>query len=177
MPVVFLRQGDITVIPADAIVNAANSGLLGGGGVDGAVHAAGGPEILAECRHLRATRFPQGLPTGQAVATTAGRLPARWVIHAVGPIHRGRPEEPELLAAAYRNSLAVAHELGAATISFPAISTGLFSYPLADAARIALRELAGAHDGLIPTMVLFSSSILAVHAEVARACGIPVEVV
>lgn len=131
-------QGDITEQEADAIVNAANHSLLGGGGVDGAIHRRGGPEILTECRRLRETRFPDGLPTGEAVATTAGRLPARWVIHTVGPTYARTKDKSHLLAACFRNSLAVADELGAATVAFPAISTGVYRWPVADAARIAV---------------------------------------
>jgi O-acetyl-ADP-ribose deacetylase len=133
-----LVQGDITREEADAIVNAANSSLLGGGGVDGAIHRRGGPDILAECRELRASRFPDGLPTGQAVATTAGRLPARWVIHTVGPVYAKSEDRSGLLASCYRESLAVADELGAATVAFPAVSAGIYGWPLADAARIAV---------------------------------------
>ena len=131
-------QGDITEQQADAIVNAANHTLLGGGGVDGAIHRRGGPEILAECRRLREDRFPDGLPTGEAVATTAGRLPARWVIHTVGPTFAKTKDKSHLLAACFRSSLAVADELGAATVAFPAISTGVYRWPLEDAARIAV---------------------------------------
>jgi O-acetyl-ADP-ribose deacetylase (regulator of RNase III) len=134
-------QGDITEQEADAIVNAANHSLLGGGGVDGAIHRRGGPEILAECRRLRETRFPDGLPTGEAVATTAGRLPARWVIHTVGPTYAKTKDKSHLLAACFRNSLAVADELGAATVAFPAISTGVYRWPVDDAARIALETV------------------------------------
>jgi len=133
-----LVQGDITEQRVDAIVNAANSSLLGGGGVDGAIHRKGGPEILAECRRLRETRYEKGLPTGQAVATTAGRLPARWVIHTVGPVYTPDEDRSHLLASCYTNSLAVADELGAATVAFPAISTGIFGWPMANAAEIAL---------------------------------------
>ncbi|MEV5413366.1 O-acetyl-ADP-ribose deacetylase [Thermopolyspora sp. NPDC052614] len=133
-----LVQGDITEQRVDAIVNAANSSLLGGGGVDGAIHRKGGPEILAECRKLRASTYPQGLPTGQAVATTAGLLPARWVIHTVGPVHSPDEDRSHLLAACYTNALAVADELGAASVAFPAVSTGIFCWPMADAAEIAL---------------------------------------
>jgi len=131
-------QGDITEVHADAIVNAANSSLLGGGGVDGAIHRRGGPEILAACKELRRTRYPDGLPTGQAVATTAGRLPARWVIHTVGPVYAKSEDRSELLASAYRESLRVADELGAASVAFPAISAGIYGWPLDDAARIAV---------------------------------------
>ena len=137
-------QGDITEQEADAIVNAANHSLLGGGGVDGAIHSRGGAEILAECRRLRETRFPDGLPTGEAVATTAGRLPARWVIHTVGPTYAKTKDKSHLLAACFRNSLAVADELGAATVAFPAISTGVYRWPVDDAARIALETVRAA---------------------------------
>ena len=133
-----LTLGDITEQDADAVVNAANSTLLGGGGVDGAIHRRGGPEILAACRRLRQTTLPDGLPTGQAVATTAGRLPARWVIHAVGPVHSAREDRSPLLASAYRESLRVADELGARTVAFPAISAGAYGWPLDDAARIGV---------------------------------------
>jgi O-acetyl-ADP-ribose deacetylase len=133
-----IEQGDITEVRADAIVNAANSSLLGGGGVDGAIHRRGGPEILAACKELRATTLPDGLPAGQAVATTAGRLPARWVIHTVGPVYSKREDRSETLASCYRESLRVAEALGAHTVAFPAISTGVYGWPKEDAARIAL---------------------------------------
>jgi O-acetyl-ADP-ribose deacetylase len=134
-------QGDITEQEVDAIVNAANHSLLGGGGVDGAIHRRGGPEILAECRKLREETCPEGLPTGQAVATTAGRLPARWVIHTVGPTYAKSKDKSPLLADCFRNSLAVADELGAASVAFPAISTGVYRWPIDDAARIALEAV------------------------------------
>ena len=134
-------HGDLTLVPVDAVVNAANSTLLGGGGVDGAIHRAGGPAILAACRDLRATRFPDGLPTGQAVATTAGDLPARWVIHTVGPVHGRTPDGAERLADCYRHSLAVADELGARSVAFPLISAGAYGWPKDDAQRIALETL------------------------------------
>lgn len=128
-----LVQGDITREETDAIVNAANSGLRGGGGVDGAIHRAGGPIILEECRQIG------GCPTGQAVITSGGRLKARFVIHTVGPVYRdGHHGEAELLASAYRNSLGLAKERSLQSISFPSISTGIYGYPVADAARIAL---------------------------------------
>jgi O-acetyl-ADP-ribose deacetylase len=128
-----LEQGDITRVAVDAIVNAANSSLLGGGGVDGAIHAAGGPAILDECRRLGGCR------TGEAKATTAGRLPARYVIHTVGPVWRGGESgEDELLAACHRSSLELAASLGCATVALPAISTGAFGFPLERAARIAV---------------------------------------
>jgi O-acetyl-ADP-ribose deacetylase len=137
-----LVRGDITTQEVDAIVNAANSKLLGGGGVDGAIHRAGGPEILAECRELRATTLPDGLPTGQAVATTAGKLPARHVIHTVGPVYAKTKDRSDLLASAYRESLRVADEVGARTVAFPAVSAGIYGWPMDDAARIAVQTVA-----------------------------------
>ncbi|TDC98995.1 O-acetyl-ADP-ribose deacetylase [Nonomuraea deserti] len=136
-----LVLGDITEQEVDAVVNAANSSLMGGGGVDGAIHRRGGPEILEECRRLRASRYGKGLPTGQAVATTAGRLPARWVIHTVGPVHSRSQDRSELLASCYRESLRVADSLGARSVAFPAISTGIYGWPMDDAARIALEAV------------------------------------
>ena len=129
--------GDITKQNVDVIVNAANSTLLGGGGVDGAIHAKGGPKILEACRDVRRTRFPRGLPTGEAVLTTGGQLPARHVIHTVGPI-TGIGQEPDasMLAACYRNSLALAAEHGLRSIAFPAISTGAYGYPPERAAPV-----------------------------------------
>ncbi|WP_369211795.1 O-acetyl-ADP-ribose deacetylase [Streptomyces flavofungini] len=137
VPIV-LVQGDITRQRADALVNAANSSLLGGGGVDGAIHRAGGPEILDACRRLRASHYGKGLPTGHAVATGAGRLDARHVIHTVGPVWSATEDRSELLASCHRESLRVAAELGARTVAFPAISTGVYRWPVADAARIAI---------------------------------------
>ncbi|WP_428935775.1 O-acetyl-ADP-ribose deacetylase [Streptomyces sp. ACT015] len=133
-----LVRGDITRESVDAIVNAANSSLLGGGGVDGAIHRRGGPEILAACRALRASRYGKGLPTGQAVATTAGALDARWVIHTVGPVWSADEDRSALLASCYRESLRVADGLGATTVAFPAVSTGVYGWPMDDGARIAL---------------------------------------
>jgi O-acetyl-ADP-ribose deacetylase (regulator of RNase III) len=144
-----LVRGDITAERVDAIVNAANSALLGGGGVDGAIHRAGGPEILAECRALRAATYPTGLPTGQAVATTAGRLPARWVIHTVGPVWHATEDRSALLRACYANSLAVADSLGAGSVAFPLISAGLFGWPQEDAVRQALTALGAAGPGAV----------------------------
>lgn len=135
-----IMRGDITQMEVDAIVNAANSSLLGGGGVDGAIHRAAGPALLAECRHLAATRG--GCPTGEAVLTGAGNLPARAVIHTFGPVWRGGQQgEAELLASAWRNSLRLAAENRFATLAFPAISTGIYGYPKAAAAEIALRTI------------------------------------
>lgn len=136
-----IEEGDITRCRVDAIVNAANSALLGGGGVDGAIHRAGGPEILAVCRGLRATSLVQGLPTGRAVATTAGRLPARWVIHTAGPVYSEREDRTELLRSCYRESLGVADDLGAADVAFPLISAGVYGWPANDAIRQALDVL------------------------------------
>jgi O-acetyl-ADP-ribose deacetylase (regulator of RNase III) len=134
-------QGDITDQRVDAIVNAANSSLLGGGGVDGAIHRKGGPQVLAACRELRAGHYGRGLPTGQAVATTAGLLPADWVIHTVGPVWQADQDHSALLASCYRESLRVADELGAATVAFPAISTGVYGWPMDDGARIAVQTV------------------------------------
>ncbi|MGX1564127.1 O-acetyl-ADP-ribose deacetylase [Streptomyces sp. NPDC055506] len=138
MTTIELVQGDITRESVDAIVNAANSSLLGGGGVDGAIHRRGGPAILEDCRKLRASHYGKGLPTGQAVATTAGDLDARWVIHTVGPVYSATEDRSALLASCYRESLRVADELGARTLAFPAISTGVYGYPMEEAADIAV---------------------------------------
>ena len=137
---IVLREGDITRIKVNAIVNAANSALAGGGGVDGAIHRAGGPEIMRELDVIR--RQIGRCPTGSAVATGAGRLPAEYVLHAVGPVYRdGEQGEPDLLASCYRKCLELAEERDVATISLPAISTGVYGYPLEEAARIAIREV------------------------------------
>ncbi|TDC63142.1 O-acetyl-ADP-ribose deacetylase, partial [Actinomadura sp. GC306] len=133
-----LVRGDITEQQVDAVVNAANSSLLGGGGVDGAIHRKGGPEILGECRKLRASHYGGGLPTGQAVATTAGRLPAEWVIHTVGPVYSASEDRSAQLASCYRESLRVADHLGVESIAFPAVSAGVYGWPMDDAARIAV---------------------------------------
>lgn len=145
---IVLRSGDITEESVDVIVNAANSSLLGGGGVDGAIHRRGGPQILEECRQIRQQSWPDGLPTGQAVATTAGRLPARWVVHTVGPVWSASQDRSALLADAHRNSLRLADELGATSIAFPAISTGVYRYPLRDAAEIAIGTVRAELPGL-----------------------------
>ncbi|GAA2112486.1 O-acetyl-ADP-ribose deacetylase [Microlunatus panaciterrae] len=141
MTEISLVRGDITDQTVDAIVNAANSSLLGGGGVDGAIHRRGGPEILAACRALRASDYPDGLPAGQAVATTAGALSARWVIHTVGPVFSAREDRSALLASCYRESLRVADELGVESIAFPAISMGVYRWPIEDGARLALETV------------------------------------
>jgi len=172
-----LAEGDLTLVGTDAIVNAANSSLLGGGGVDGAIHRRGGPEILLECRRIRASRYRDGLPTGEAVITTAGRLLARRVIHTVGPIYdtSGKSADaPALLAACHTNSLALAVAEGLRTIAFPAISTGVYGYPLELAAPIALgatHAFLTAHPGALDEVrfVLFSAPALAAFARALAA--------
>jgi O-acetyl-ADP-ribose deacetylase len=165
-----LRLGDITEQDTDAIVNAANTTLLGGGGVDGAIHRAGGPAILDQCRRLG------GCPTGAAKITSGGRLQARHVIHTVGPVYRdGQHREPELLASAYRRSLEVASAHGLRRIAFPSISTGAYGYPVRDAARIAVGTVADylrAHDDVeLVRFVLFSAGDLAVYQAELAALG------
>jgi O-acetyl-ADP-ribose deacetylase (regulator of RNase III) len=168
-----LLRGDITQQDTDAIVNAANSTLLGGGGVDGAIHRAGGPAILAACRALG------GCASGDAKLTTGGRLKARYVIHTVGPIYRdGRHGEAELLASAYRRSLEVAAEHELKSVAFPSISTGAYGYPIAAAARVALASVV---DGLrrwpaieLVRFVLFSAADLEVYERAATEFGLPV---
>lgn len=144
MPTIVLVQGDITAQDVDAVVNAANSSLMGGGGVDGAIHRRGGPEILDACRRVRRDAWPEGLPPGRAVATTGGRLPARWVIHTVGPVYSPDDDRSAVLASCHTEALRVADELGARTVAFPAISTGVYGYPLDLAAPIAIRAVRGA---------------------------------
>jgi O-acetyl-ADP-ribose deacetylase (regulator of RNase III) len=167
-------QGDITEQQVDAIVNAANSSLLGGSGVDGAIHRAAGPELLAECRQVRATRLPDGLPVGEAVATGAYRLPARWVIHTVGPNRHAGQTDPALLASCFRSSLQVASSLGAATVALPAVSAGVYGWAGPDVARIAVAAARSVDDeGLAPGVelarfVLFGPDLLALfEAELA----------
>jgi O-acetyl-ADP-ribose deacetylase len=138
-----IRVGDITKEDVDAVVNAANATLMGGGGVDGAIHRAGGSAILEACREIRRLRYPDGLPTGQAVITTAGNLPARYVIHTVGPVYgRGGSDKADLLAACYRNSLTLAVSNNLSIVAFPAISTGIYGYPQDEAASVASRAIA-----------------------------------
>ncbi|MFI6742080.1 O-acetyl-ADP-ribose deacetylase [Nonomuraea sp. NPDC050451] len=158
-----LVKGDITEQRVDAVVNAANSSLMGGGGVDGAIHRRGGPEILEECRKLRAAHYGKGLPTGQAVATTAGRMPAKWVIHTVGPVYSMSVDRSELLASCHRESLRVADSLGARSVAFPAISTGIYGWPMDDAARIALDAVRQTETSVEDVrFVLFDSAAYAV---------------
>lgn len=154
-----LVRGDITRQSADAIVNAANSSLLGGGGVDGAIHRRGGPAILEDCRKLRASYYGKGLRTGQAVATTAGELDAQWVIHTVGPVYSREEDRSEQLASCYRESLRVADELGARTVAFPAVSAGIYGWPMDDAARIAVETVRAAETSVEEvTFVLFDEA-------------------
>ena len=168
-----LIQGDITEMDTDAIVNAANPSLMGGGGVDGAIHRKGGPKILEECKRIRATEWPNGLPTGKAVITTGGNLKAKYVIHTVGPIWRGGESgEPELLAEAYRNSLALAVSKGLKTIAFPSISTGAYGYPIEKACKVALKtvkEFLEKEDKLEKVvLVLYSKHDFEVYNEAAK---------
>ena len=152
--------GDITEQHVDAIVNAANSSLLGGGGVDGAIHRRGGPAILEECRALRAGQLGDGLPAGRAVATTAGNLPARWVIHTVGPVYARTDDRSHLLVSAYRESLRVAAELDARTVAFPAISAGVYGWPADDAARLAVTTVLASESSVEQVrFVLFSEAM------------------
>lgn len=158
-----IRQGDITRLKVDAIVNAANTSLLGGGGVDGAIHLAAGPQLLAECRSLG------GCPTGEARITAGYKLPARHVIHTVGPVYSGRPQDARLLAACYRNSLQLAVDNRVSTIAFPAISCGVYGYPIEDACKIAIRtciEFLKAHNAPdLIVFVLFSESHRRIYEE------------
>jgi O-acetyl-ADP-ribose deacetylase (regulator of RNase III) len=159
---VTVKVGDLTREDVDAIVNAANSTLLGGGGVDGAIHRAGGPAILAACREIRRTRYPDGLPTGEAAITTAGDMKARHVIHTVGPVYgQNRGRDAELLAACYENSIALAAREGLATIAFPAISTGVYGYPKEEAAKVAraaIERALGRHPSIREVRLVFFSA-------------------
>ncbi|MDQ2836544.1 MAG: O-acetyl-ADP-ribose deacetylase [Actinomycetota bacterium] len=160
-----LVQGDITDQRVDAIVNAANSSLLGGGGVDGAIHRRGGPAILDACRELRRGHYGRGLPAGQAVATTAGELPARWVIHTVGPVFSPAEDRSEILRSCYRQSLAIAAGLGAETIAFPLISAGVYRWPVPAAIRIAIEQLRAAEQDGTARLVLWQPETAAIAAE------------
>ncbi len=165
-----LIRGDITEVEADAIVNAANSTLLGGGGVDGAIHRKGGPKILEECKLIRATQWPDGLPTGKAVLTSGGNLKAKYVIHTVGPVWLGGFHvEAELLKQAYRNSLKLAVQNGIKTIAFPSISTGAYGYPVEEASRVAVgsvKKFLEKEDKIEKvTFVLFSDGDFAVYLQ------------
>jgi O-acetyl-ADP-ribose deacetylase (regulator of RNase III) len=162
VPEIEVVAGDLTRQHVDAVVNAANSSLLGGGGVDGAIHRAGGAAILAACRELRATSLPGGLPTGSAVATTGGQLPARWVIHTVGPMYGTVDDPATLLRSCHIESLRVADELGARDVAFPAISCGVYGYPLDEAAPIAVDAVRTATtDVALVRFVLFGPDALA----------------
>src|SRR5574341_375360 len=158
---VVVKVGDITKEDVEAIVNAANSSLMGGGGVDGAIHRAGGPEILRECKEIRATQYPDGLPTGEAVITTAGKMAARHVIHTVGPVYgRGGKDKAEQLAACYCNSLSLAAKKGLKAVAFPAISTGVYGYPLEEAARVssqAIEKFLGSDSSIREVRLVFFS--------------------
>ena len=166
MPRIELVEGDITAQDVDAIVNAANGSLLGGGGVDGAIHRHGGPAIHEACREIRRTTHPDGLPTGEAIATTAGDLPARWVIHTVGPVYPNEADPAALLARCHTSSLRVADELGASSMAFPAISTGAYGYPIAEAASVAIRTVRDASTGVEEVrFVLFGADALAAFRE------------
>ncbi|GIH96932.1 O-acetyl-ADP-ribose deacetylase [Planobispora siamensis] len=169
-----LIQGDITEQEIDVIVNAANSSLMGGGGVDGAIHRRGGPAILEDCRRLRASHYGRGLPTGQAVATTAGDLPARWVVHTVGPVFSPAEDRSELLASCYRESLRVADELGASGAAFPAVSTGIYGWPMDDAARIAVGAVRATATRVAEVrFVLFSAHAYAAFERALGEAGSP----
>jgi O-acetyl-ADP-ribose deacetylase (regulator of RNase III) len=173
---VFAFTGDITTLDVDAVVNAANSTLLGGGGVDGAIHRAAGSVLLEACRGIRETRYPDGLPTGEAVLTTAGKMKSRTVIHTVGPVwHGGKKNEVELLGKAYRNSLDTAEHEGFETIAFPAVSTGVYGFPKELAARIACQTLSQWHSDhpdspLRVYLVFFSSPDLEICLRQFREC-------
>jgi O-acetyl-ADP-ribose deacetylase len=160
--VVVAKVGDITKEDVDAVVNAANGTLMGGGGVDGAIHRAGGPEIKKECEEIRRTQHPDGLPTGEAVITTAGKMPAKHVIHTVGPVYgSGGKNKAELLTACYRNSLSLAAVNGLKTIAFPAISTGIYGYPLDQAAKVsssAIEKFLGEAKSIQEVRLVFFSS-------------------
>lgn len=164
MTSVELSKGDITLQSVDAVVNAANSSLLGGGGVDGAIHRAAGPGLLAACRELRRTSLPDGLPVGEAVATGGFELPARWVIHTVGPNRYAGQTDPELLRSCFMSSLNVARDIGAATVAFPAVSAGVYGWAPDEVARVAwdaATDWTGANEDLeLIRFVLFNDALL-----------------
>lgn len=163
-----LIKGDITAQEVDAVVNAANHRLLGGGGVDGAIHRRGGKAILEECKQIRAQRYPDGLPTGQSVATTGGDLPARWVIHTVGPVHAKTKDHSATLRSCYTTSLAVADELGAVTVAFPLVSSGVYGWPKDDAIRQALQALTSADTSVEQvSLVLYDAATLRLAQSIA----------
>jgi O-acetyl-ADP-ribose deacetylase (regulator of RNase III) len=169
-PLIELELGDITEQDVDAIVNAANTLLLGGGGVDGAIHRKGGPEILAACKKLRESRYRDGLPTGQAVATTAGDLKATWVIHTVGPVYERERDPARLLASCHTESLRIADELGARTVAFPAISTGVYGYPVDEAASVAVAAVRAAETSVATVrFVLFGDDAYAAFERAVHA--------
>ena len=170
MPNIVLVEGDITTQRVDAVVNAANSTLMGGGGVDGAIHRAGGPSIKRECEQIRKDEYPDGLPTGAAVATSAGDLPAKWVIHTVGPTYAKSEDRSHLLASCHTQSLRVADELGAKTVAFPAISTGIYRYPVEEAAAIAVGAVSGTSTEVAEVrFVLFGAKTYAAFERALRA--------
>lgn len=171
--IIRLVKGDITEMETDAIVNAANSSLMGGGGVDGAIHRKGGPKILEECKKIRATEWPNGLPTGKAVITSAGKLKAKYVIHTVGPVWSGGGHgEAKLLAQAYQNSLKLAALNKLKSIAFPAISTGAYGYPVEEACQVALitvKEFLQKENTIDEVVfVLFSESVFKIYLEKAK---------
>jgi O-acetyl-ADP-ribose deacetylase (regulator of RNase III) len=163
-----LIEGDITACTTDVIVNAANSSLLGGGGVDGAIHRKGGRAVLEDCRRLRASQYGRGLPTGEAVATTAGNLPARWVVHTVGPVYSATVDRSALLRSCYSTSLSVADGLAAESIAFPLISAGIYGWPVEDAVRQALSVLRAA----TPTHLGYAQLVLYGRATFETAAGV-----
>jgi O-acetyl-ADP-ribose deacetylase len=169
---VTLALGDLTLEDVDAVVNAANASLMGGGGVDGAIHRRGGPQIKAACTQIRETRYPEGLPTGEAVATTAGKLRARWVIHTVGPRYWEHDDPAPLLARCHTEALRVADDLGARTVAFPAISTGVYGYPVEEAAPVAVGAVLGAATDVEEgRFVLFSPDAHEAFREALQAAG------
>ncbi len=166
-------QGDITEQQVDVVVNAANRSLLGGGGVDGAIHRRGGPAVLAECRELRRSALPDGLPVGQAVATGAGTLAARWVVHTVGPVWSEREDRASLLRSCYVESLRVADSLGARSVAFPAVSTGVYGWPADDGARQALAAVTAADTQVAEVrFVLFGADIMDAFRRAAAQLGV-----